>query len=192
MAFCSDGSPWQGLAAAFWRVPMWTCGLPRCEKITFSALVTPEIEEIKPYISLASLLSYHQKNNLIIVHTYIKISVNFFTLVFKNHKMLLFITLFHLVCFFKKGVSFKRNCGAASVGVFSSSTQLMMKLGHLMFHTLALCHLLWWRAKAWNICFGIFLQGPIWIMNSVGQNKLYCNLILVTFNYFLVSQGQSW
>ena len=37
---------------------------------------------------------------------YIKISVNFFVLVFKNHKMLLFITLFHLICFFKKGGKF--------------------------------------------------------------------------------------
>lgn len=101
IAFCSDGSPWQGLAAAFWRVPMWTCGLPKVWKITFSALVTLVIERIKLYISLASLLCYHQKNNLIIVHI-----VNFFTLVSKNHKMLLFIILFHLICFLKKGVSF--------------------------------------------------------------------------------------
>ena len=33
---------------------------------------------------------------------YIKISVNFFRLVFKKHKMLLFIPFFYLICFFLK------------------------------------------------------------------------------------------
>ena len=49
---------------------------------------------------------------------YIKISVNFFVLVLKNHKMLLFITLFHLICFFKKGGKFLKKLRCCIRGKF--------------------------------------------------------------------------
>ena len=92
-----------------------------------------------------------------------------------------------------KGISFWRNCGAASVGVWYTNIWFINGVDHwppyrdwkadvsnvspssLTFRALAIRHSLWRRANARNVSFSISERWSIYIINSVdNHDRVLC------------------